>query len=62
MQLLDSQQPPVRLNTTAAVHEYPLPLAAGVTATVRIEKVTEAREDSGGVVRFDDKKPPAAQA
>ena len=53
VQLLDSQQPPVRLNTTATVHEYPLPLAAGVTATVRIEKVTEAREDSGGVVRFD---------
>ena len=24
VQLLDSQQPPVRLNTTAAVHEYPM--------------------------------------
>ena len=36
-----------RLNTTALVTEYPL-LSSGVTATVRIEKVTEAREDMGG--------------
>lgn len=36
-----------RLNTTALVAEYPL-LSSGTTATVRIEKITEAREDMGG--------------
>lgn len=43
---------PVRLNTSASVQEYALGLQGGETATVRIEKVTEAREDSGGVVGF----------
>ena len=43
----------MRLNTTANVTEYPVPnLDHGVTALVRIEKVTEAREDAGGVVGF----------
>jgi hypothetical protein len=39
-----------RLNTTALVAEYPL-LSSGTTATVWIEKITEAREDMGGARR-----------
>ena len=41
-----------RLNTTATVTDYDLGLQPGETATVRIEKITEAREDMGGVVEF----------
>ena len=40
------------MNTTGLVSEYPIGLKAGMTATVRIEKITEAREDMGGVVEF----------
>ena len=51
----------IRLNTTALVKEYPL-LPAGATATVRIEKITEAREDAGGVVEFVGLKAAALHA
>jgi hypothetical protein len=47
----------VRLNTTATATDYPLELQAGETATVRIEKITEAREDMGGVVEFVGRYP-----
>ena len=47
----------VRLNTTATATDYPLGLQAGETATVRIEKITEAREDMGGVVEFVGRYP-----
>ena len=41
----------LRLNTIADVTEYPL-LGAGQRGVVRVEKITEARPDSGGVVQF----------
>jgi hypothetical protein len=49
---LDGKYPGTRINSTSNTTEYDLGLPKGHTATVRIEKVTEAREDSGGVVRF----------
>eukprot|EP00729_Bicosta_minor_P007398 gene7398-18685_t len=45
---------PVRINTTATHTEYSIPnLGPGVSGVVRIEKVSEAREDAGGVVGFN---------
>ena len=44
--------PGIRINTTSNLSIYDLGLSNGRTATVRVEKLTEAREDSGGVVQF----------
>ena len=41
-----------RLNTSSGVREYPV-LLAGQAGLVRIEKITEASPNTGGVVRFD---------
>ena len=42
---------PQQLNTSQDATEYPI-LSATLSGLVRIEKVTEARTDAGGVVRF----------
>ena len=44
-----------RLNTSAGVYEYPLEVGGGGNGgcqLVRVEKITEARPDAGGVVAF----------